>query len=117
MRHIIKSLTICILLISCIDEKVAPNSEWTYSGYLYEDCSEEKVFAGLELNFYDHSLGGIGLKEKNDFKGTVYTDSNGYYTITAKFRHDDVVVKDQHDRLIFRMRNELSTMGQRVNST
>lgn len=119
MRNYILIFVVSSLFSACKKENESGISDAvkTYSGYLYKDCKEEEAFAGLELNFYDHKFGGIGVSEKNDFRGTVVTDSNGFYSITAEFKWNTIIVKDHNSREVFKMYNELNTVDRRVNST
>lgn len=108
MRFVVVFIFLSFILVSCEKEEHSTGRIYTYSGYLYEDCQEDEVFAGLELNFYDFKEGGFSVPNKKEHRGAVYTDSNGFYSITAEFRWDAIIVEDHKDWEVFKFINNHS---------
>lgn len=108
MRFIVVFIFLSYILVSCEKEEYSTGRVYTYSGYLYEDCQEDEVFAGVELNFYDFKEGGFSVPNKKELRGTVYTDSNGFYSITAEFKWDAIIVEDHKDWEVFKFINNHS---------
>jgi len=108
MRFIVVFIFLSYILVSCEKEEYSTGRVYTYPGYLYEDYQEDEVFAGVELNFYDFKEGGFSVPNKKELRGTVYTDSNGFYSITAEFKWDAIIVEDHKDLEIFKFINNHS---------